>query len=313
MQIPVYLFTGFLEAGKTRLIQESMTDPKFNAGENTLILLCEEGVEEYNVDAYPCKNIFIQTVNQESDLTPEYFTEICDQYDFERVVVEYNGMWSIDTLYRNMPESWMVYQEVLLFDSTTFGIYNQNMRQLVVDKLTSAELVIFNRVNESTDKMTLHKAVRGTTTQASIVYEYTDGSVENDTIEDPLPFDIEADAIDISDKDYAIWYRDLVEHRDRYEEKTVRFKGIIAKDPSGKNKISVIGRHVMTCCADDIVYNGLVFKSDNEGDFSTRDWAVIEGKIKSEPCPLYDGVGPVIYATRVERTEKPLSEVATFY
>ena len=313
MQIPVYLFTGFLEAGKTRLIQESMRDPKFNAGENTLILLCEEGVEEYDVDSYPCKNIFIQTVNDESDLNPKFFEEICDQYDFERVIVEYNGMWSIDTLYRNMPEEWLVYQEVLLFDSTSFEIYNQNMRQLVVDKLTSAELVVFNRVNEGTDKMKLHKTVRGTNTQSAIVYEYIDGSVENDTIEDPLPFDIEAEIIDIADKDYAIWYRDLCEHRERYEGKTVRFKGIIAKDPQKKSKISVIGRHVMTCCADDIAYNGLVFKSDNEGDFSTRDWAIIEGRIKSELSPVYGGEGPVIYADSVESAEKPLSEVATFY
>ena len=46
MEIPVYLFTGFLEAGKTRFIQETLEDERFNAGERTLLLLCEEGVEE---------------------------------------------------------------------------------------------------------------------------------------------------------------------------------------------------------------------------------------------------------------------------
>ncbi len=42
MSIPVYLFTGFLDAGKTAFIQETLEDPGFNTGEKTLVLLCEE-------------------------------------------------------------------------------------------------------------------------------------------------------------------------------------------------------------------------------------------------------------------------------
>ena len=42
MKIPVYIFTGFLEGGKTHIIQESMEDERFNSGEKTLIILCEE-------------------------------------------------------------------------------------------------------------------------------------------------------------------------------------------------------------------------------------------------------------------------------
>ena len=45
-QIPVYLFTGFLEGGKTRIIQESMEDKRFNSGEKTLMIQCEDGIEE---------------------------------------------------------------------------------------------------------------------------------------------------------------------------------------------------------------------------------------------------------------------------
>ena len=46
-QIPVYLFTGFLEGGKTKFIQETLEDGRFNKGEPTLLLVCEEGIEEY--------------------------------------------------------------------------------------------------------------------------------------------------------------------------------------------------------------------------------------------------------------------------
>ena len=314
MEIPVYLFTGFLEGGKTRLIQGSMEDPNFNAGENTLLLVCEEGIEEYNTDAFPSQNIVVRVIENESDMTTEMFKELGSNAKIDRVVIEYNGMWMLDAFYKALPDNWIVYQEIVVADSTTFENYNANMRTLVADKLQSCDTVIFNRVNVNTDKEALHKTVRGLSTKANIVYEYTDGHIENDDIEDPLPFDVNADVIEIADRDYAIWYRDLVENREKYEGKTVKFKGIIAKDPRSKqNKTSVIGRHIMTCCVNDIAYQGFVFKSPDEKLFNTRDWAIITGKIKSENHPLYNGNGPVIYASSVVPAEKPAEEVATYY
>ena len=47
-EVPVYLFTGFLEAGKTKMIQETLEDEGFNDGSHILLLVCEEGLEEYD-------------------------------------------------------------------------------------------------------------------------------------------------------------------------------------------------------------------------------------------------------------------------
>ena len=47
-EIPVYLFVGMLESGKTKFIQETMEDPQFDSGDKTLLLVCEEGEEEYD-------------------------------------------------------------------------------------------------------------------------------------------------------------------------------------------------------------------------------------------------------------------------
>ncbi len=38
--IPIYLFLGFLESGKTKFIQETLEDKRFYAGEKTLLLPC---------------------------------------------------------------------------------------------------------------------------------------------------------------------------------------------------------------------------------------------------------------------------------
>ena len=48
LEIPVYLFMGFLEAGKTTFIQETLEEDYFNDGERTLLFACEEGMEEYD-------------------------------------------------------------------------------------------------------------------------------------------------------------------------------------------------------------------------------------------------------------------------
>ena len=52
-QIPVYLFVGQLESGKTKFIQETMEDPNFDSGDKTLLLVCEEGEIEYDPKSLP--------------------------------------------------------------------------------------------------------------------------------------------------------------------------------------------------------------------------------------------------------------------
>ena len=45
MDIPVYLFTGFLEAGKTSFILETLRDPSFlDPKKKYLVITCEEGI-----------------------------------------------------------------------------------------------------------------------------------------------------------------------------------------------------------------------------------------------------------------------------
>jgi uncharacterized repeat protein (TIGR03943 family) len=229
------------------------------------------------------------------------------------VIVEYNGMWMLDSLYNALPESWSVYQEVLVCDSSTAEVYNANMRSLMVDKLSSCEMVVFNRTTESTDKVALHKIVRGISRKANICYEDTNGEIEFDQMEDPLPYDIDAPVIEIKDEDFAIFYRDLTEDFTKYIGKCVRFKGIVALDPSLDKGSYAVGRHVMTCCADDIAYRGMVAKGMGTLKLNTRDWVILEGKIKEEYSKLYRGKGPVITVSKIEMAEKPIQEVATFY
>ena len=313
MEIPVYLFTGFLEAGKTSFIKETMNDPNFNNPKKQyLIITCEEGEEEFESGEFP-DNVHFASFDDEQSLTTDRLDAMVKRSHADIVVVEYNGMWTIDKFYNALPLNFMVYQEIMIADSTTFLSYNQNMRQLVVDKLTSCEMVVFNRFKPEYDKMALHKIVRGVSKRANICYEDMSGEIEFDDIEDPLPYDINADVIEIKDEDFAIFYRDMTDEFAKYKGKTLRFKGIVALDKSLPKESFAIGRHIMTCCADDIAYRGVVAKGMNKLKLATRDWVIAEGRLVEEYSALYRGVGPVLYVKHLERAEKPVQEVATFY
>ena len=313
MEIPVYLFTGFLESGKTTFIQDALEGPDFNAGERTLLLLCEEGEEEYHRSKFFGTNVFIEPVEDEEELTQEHLRELQLKHRVERVIVEYNGMWSLDTIYRNMPEEWITYQEMFFADAQTFLAYNQNMRQLVYDKLKSAELVVFNRCVMGFDKMEFHKIVRAANRKSQILYEYDRDDVEMDQIADPLPFDLDAPLIEIEDNAFAEWYRDINEEQDKYDGKVLRVKGRSVLGGGMPDDKFVFGRHVMTCCVEDIQFAGLVCRWDNAaGLLEHGGWVTVTARVKVEFDETYGEVGPVLYCTEVIEAEEADPEVAQF-
>lgn len=312
-EIPVYLFLGFLESGKTKFIQDTLCDERFNNGEKTLLIVCEEGIEEYEPTLFSGSNVTIRTIEHESELNARELSKMQKESGCERVIIEYNGMWQLDLLLANLPKGFSIVQCMMFADATTFISYNTNMRNQTVDKLRVSELLVFNRMNKEIDKMELHKIVRGVSRRCDIAYEYPDGTVEYDDIEDPLPFDIDAPLIKIEDTDYALWYRDLLEETEKYDGKKVKFRGICAYDNRMPDNTFVAGRHIMTCCIDDVEYSPIVCICNKKHNIKSRDWIMLTGTIKIEYCKFYQGKGPVIHIEETAITSAPQQELATFY
>lgn len=311
-QIPVYVFTGFLDSGKTRFIQETLEDERFNAGERTLLLVFEEGEEEFDLSAYPHQNVYQAVLDQET-VTQKQLAELAKKYKAERVVAELNGMQLVGDLYARFPEEWVVAQEVMFADATTFEAYNANMRNLMMDKLTGAQMVVFNRVKKGADTMPLHKVARAASRRVDILYEYDDGTSAYDDVEDPLPFDINAPVIEVKDEDYALWFRDVTEETEKYAGKTIRFKGQVAMLRRDKNGMFAPGRFVMTCCADDIQFCGVPCRWAKAKELKSRSWVTVTAKISAEKHILYKGdLGPVLTAISVTDASPAEEEVCTF-
>lgn len=311
--MPVYLFTGFLESGKTKFIQETLEDKRFCNKEKTLLLVCEEGEEEYAPEQFATDTVVIRVLEGQEQLTNENLTKWAQETKADRVVIEYNGMWLLDALYAAMPEGWVVYQEFMFADAGTFLSYNGNMRQLVYDKLKSCELVVFNRFKPDMDKMEFHKVVRAASRRADIAYESTDGKVVYDDIEDPLPFDLNAPVIEIGDADFAEWYRDLGETPANYEGKTVRFKCRALKRSKMPTNTFIVGRHVMTCCVEDIQFAALVCQWDKADTVQDDSWMILTAKLNFKFNKAYGRKGPVLTYVSHELCEAPEQPVATFY
>ena len=311
-QIPVYVFTGFLDAGKTKFIQETLEDPRFNAGERTLLLVFEEGEEEYDFSVYPHQEVHLEVLDQQT-VTAKQLRDLAKKHKAERVVAELNGMQQVGDLYSRFPEEWEIAQEVMFADSTTFQTYNANMRNLMMDKLVGAQMVVFNRLEPGTDIMPLHKIVRAANRRIDILYDYTDGTTEMDEIEDPLPFDINLPVIQVLDDDYAIWYRDVTEEPEKYDGKTVCFKAQVAKLRKESSTMFAPGRFVMTCCEDDIQFCGVPCEFAAPQNLESRSWIMLTAKITAKKHRLYGGeIGPILTALTLAPAQPAEPDVATF-
>ncbi len=312
--ISVYLFLGFLDSGKTKFIQETLEDARMETGEKTLLLVCEEGDEEYAPERFAVKNVVKITLESADELTEQNMQALTAKHKPQRIVVEYNGTWLLQQFFEAMPESWVINQMMTFFDANTFLNYNANMRQLVFDKVQMTQMVVFNRFKGEYDKMEFHKVVRGISRRPDIVYEYIGGKPEFDEIEDPMPFDVNAPVIMIEDRDFAWFYRDMAENTAQYVGKTVCFKGMAAVTKKVPKGYVVLGRHIMTCCEADIAYDGFAVKTNGLAEgIKTREWLTVTAKINIEYNSIYRSKGPVLIAEKLERCDPPEERVVTYY
>lgn len=143
----------------------------------------------------------------------------------------------------------------------------------------------------------------GISRRPDIAYEYTNGDVEYDEIEDPLPFDINAPVVKIEDGDYALWYRDLSEDPKKYDGKVVEYKGLAAVNPRMKPGMFFFGRQLMTCCVEDIQFAGLLTLCDADKMPENGKWYTMRLSVAYKWHKLYGRKGPVLTLQNIEPAE----------
>lgn len=313
-EIPVYFFTGFMDSGKTTLIQETLFENGFAEDDDRiLIIACEDGDVEYDTEKLKTINASVATIDTEAEFNTEHLQEIADQYRPDAVFIEYNGTWGVGEVYEmELPKNWVIVQSLATVDATTFEMYMANMRSMMMEQFFQAEVVIFNRCDDNTPKSKFRGNIKAVNRPAQIVYERADGTI--DDREEELPFDINADVIEISDADYALWFMDCMENPKKYDGKKVHFLGLVYNPKDGKLKRGVIvpGRFAMTCCVEDITFLGMMCKTGMENTPEHRSWIDLTARIKVEFDREYKGKGPILYPIEMKPAEKPQDELVYF-
>ena len=262
--IPVYLITGFLESGKTTLINSMLQDEDFTrrstgGKQKTLVIVCEEGMEEYEEDKLGKNGVSVVYLDSAEEVTTERMAALAEEYDPDRVIIEYNSVWTIERLGGCMlPRLWEVVQIMTCVDATTFDNYMTNMRQLMTDPMKVADLVLFNRCDPKVNKSPWRRMVKAVAPRTNVLFENTDGTSEDGVADEDLPYDMKAGIIDIADEHIPTFYIDSMDHPERYDRKTVRLVGQVFSEKGMPKGYYLFGRLAMTCCADDIAPIGWI-------------------------------------------------------
>ncbi|MBQ1775557.1 MAG: hypothetical protein IIZ95_04380 [Erysipelotrichaceae bacterium] len=309
MTKPVYVFSGFLDSGKTRAIKETLYNPRFNEGESTLIICMEQGDEEYDEKFLKISNSQVIYMDSVKDLTIEKQKEIDKNYKgIERIFIELNGMEDDNILYETgFISDWELAQTLTTIDASKFNIYLTNMRQFLYNHVVNAEVVILNR-SDNVDKRYLRNNLKSINQYVELIFEDKDGNVSN-KIEDDL-FDT-SKPLDISDIDYGLWFMDAIDNPDKYDKKDITIKVRYAGKVEDAKDVLIMGRKAMVCCANDITDIALPCVGISEKAIDKNKYYTVHGTGRT--MENSDGMRfTALYVKSFKEAEAPKEDLVTF-
>ena len=307
---PVYIINGFLESGKTEFICYTLDQPYFQIKGRTLLIVCEEGENEYEEKLLKKSRTDIEYIEEEEDFNPPHLIELEKKYKPERIIIEYNGMWNFKNI--KLPFHWTVEQQITTIDASTFPMYYTNMKSLLAEMLRKSEMIIFNRCDDVVEELSNYKRnVKAINQKADIIFEDAQGEI-NQIFEDDLPYSLDAPIIELDNEGYGIWYLDSLDNLDRYIGKTIQFVAMVLKPEEFPKNYFVPGRMAMTCCAEDMAFLGFACEYDKADKLRDKQWVKVTAKVAKEYFADYGGEGPVLKAVSVEQTKEPKERIISF-
>lgn len=312
-EVAVFVFNGLLESGKTVMINRFLDNPQICTGKKILLVLCEEGIEEYDEDKLKKKNVTLLNLEEETDYTPAYFSSLEKEYRPEIVVIEYNGVWrGTLPLEIQYPAGWQVAEVMTTVDSSTFDAYAKNLRAMMIEQYKISDIVVFNRFSDDEKKFSYRSLVKAANISAQVVFEYEDGQI--DTAFDASPFDLTKNEIDIGDNDFGVFYFDVMDNAAKYEGKIINLRAMTVKINAVRMPGFLVGRFAMTCCANDIQF--LSIYAQNNMKFKNKAWYQVQAKVVLVDASTYGEASgellPAFEVLSLTPAEKPENEVVTF-
>lgn len=281
-EVPVYIFLGLLESGKTSVVMDFLSSNDFGSKACNLIICCEEGEEEYDEEILEKSHSVIINVESASQLHYAFFRQLEEKYQPTTVMIEWNGMWDLkEFMAEPMPNNWFEFQNIGLVDASTYEVYTKNMKDRFLQIFRFSDIVVFNRCDENTRQQDIRRNIRVLNKNARVYFESEDEDFVQEKPE--LPYDITQSPIEVSFDDYGALMADIQEQPEVYNKKIIKTDGYVCCGMAGREIRTVFGRMGMACCADDMMFLGFTASGDCFKRMNARKnekiWGSVTGRL----------------------------------
>lgn len=297
LEIPLFIVDGFLDSGKSTFILDAIEKDGFSKKGRTLVILCEQGEVEITKEFANKNNSSLVIVEDQEELTVEFLNELANKYVPDRVILELNCLWDVNELY--FPDCYRLAQVLTFIDANTFEVYYNNMRQKFKEMIEFSDLVVFNRCEDFSKILPYQTGLKLMNGNAQFMIMDQDG-ITKKAFEEPLPYDLTQEVIEIENDDFGVWYIDTFENPERYRGKTVSFIGYVTFSKKLPKGTFVVGRHAMNCCADDIQYYGHLCINNDAFKVKNKSWIKITARIEFEYSEEYQEEEAVLYPISIK-------------
>lgn len=304
-EVPLFILNGFLESGKTTIIKEIIENNENYQDNSTVIIACEQGEEEYDAKWCEKYQVHVEYIEDQEEFTPEFMRNLDQIYRADQYVIEYNSFFDFDA--QEFPNYMVIYQQITLIDSTTFGVMFNNMRKVFQSMVKDSSLVIFNRCDGVKDLSQYRRWIRGLNQQAQIAFEGANGRLTA-MLEEDLPYDLSQKEIAFEEDVYPTWYIEVFDNSEKYFNKVFKFKAFV-RDITPKT--FVLGRNVMTCCAEDIQFLGYEVINETDTKVKIGDCIYIECTVNREYSDIAKEEVIMLRAKKITKLKKEKEAVLT--
>lgn len=308
MKLPVYLFAGFLDGGKSTLLRHKVEQGEIPTDGPSLLLLCENGQTGFSPDWCQRYEITPLRIKEPAELTPAAVGSALQAAPYQRVLVEYNGMWDFSLLFRVFAQptadgSLFAVAKYACYHSALFPAFAKNLSDLTLGQLRSCDQVFLNRMSPETEHKAYYDQVRKFTGRAEIHYQHTDGTEQVDDTDYGTLYSMDSQPIHIPDAAFAFFCYDLNLHPTRYNGKTVQLRGKVALDPPSS---FLLGRTVLRYSIHDAAYQGLRCHAGLLPMPEADQWVTVTAVLR------LDGDQPFLDVTAWEPTSPVLRDLTAF-
>ena len=249
-ELPIFIFNGFLDGGKTSLLKEIIESDEMYQKGKTLVILTEEGLTELDETWQKQYGVHVEVCLEQEDFTEKYLNALVKKYKPKQVFMEINAFFDFDAI--DFPEYFQIYQQVTLLDATKFEMYYNNMKQMINEMVKYSSIIVFNRCQGVNNLASFRRMIRAFNQQGQVAFESENGKMTT-MLDEDLPYDINDEYISLNEEDYPVWYLDVFDGAQKYAGKTIKFTAYV-RDVTPHSL--VVGRQIMTCCEDDIQFYG---------------------------------------------------------